>query len=166
MIHLFFLLGLGWAALQWLPMKAVRLALGDLLAADAATLAPVALANKVALVKASFVLNEDLVLGTLTLADFTGSTPIAGVVGAQQSGVDPVTGDQVVTILPPAGGYRFEATNAANLPQTIYGYIITDNAGAVLLGAALFPVPITLTGAGQYVDCGIVESRIVMQPMS
>lgn len=148
-----------------LPMIALRLALGELLAADVATLAPVA-ANKIALVSVLFANNEGLVLADLTFASFTGSAPKAGAAGAQQAGVDPITGDQVITILVPAGGYRWECTVAPGTPQTIYGFALTDSTGATLLGASLLTTPVVITSVGDFVDLGAVTIRFVRNPMS
>ncbi len=148
-----------------LPMIALRTALGDLLAADIPTLAPAA-ANKIALVAANFTPDENLVLADLTLATFTGSAPKAGAAGAQQVGVDPATGDQVITNLAPAGGWRFECTVAPATPEPIYGFALTNNAGAVLLAVGLLAVPISIAAVGDYVDLGAVEIRFVLQPMS
>lgn len=148
-----------------LPMKALRLALGELLAADVGTLAPVA-ANKVALVIANFALTENLVVGDLTLATFTGSTPKAGAAGAQQAGVDPITGDQVITNLAPAGGWRWECTAAPGAPQTVYGFALLDATLADLLGAALLITPVVITDVGDFVDLGKVDIRFVASPMS
>jgi hypothetical protein len=148
-----------------LPMIALRLALGNLLAADVALLAPVA-ANKIALVNANFALTENLLLGALSFATFTGSAPLAGAAGAQGVGTDPITGDQLITILAPAGGWRFVCTGAPALPETIYGYALTDSAGAVLLGAALLITPITIRNVGDEIDLGSVPITFVAQPMS
>jgi hypothetical protein len=148
-----------------LPVRSVRLQLGILLAADTTTLAP-ATANKIALVKAPFVPAEDLALGDLTLADFDGSTPIAGSTGAQPVAIDPATGDQIITIKDPLGAYRWVTSGITNLPQTIYGYALVDNAAAVLLATALLPVPVTLTAAGQQIDLGAVTMVLVQQPIS
>lgn len=148
-----------------LPMKALRIALGDLLAADVGTLAPVA-ANKIALIIANFALDEDLVVGDLTLATFTGSTPKAGAAGAQQVGIDPLTGDQVITNLTPAGGWRWECTAAPGAPQTVFGFALLDATLADLLGAALLATPVVITDVGDFVDLGAVTIRFVRQPMS
>lgn len=147
-----------------LPTRAVRLQLGELLGADATTLAPVA-ANKIALIAADFTPDENLVLGDLTLATFTGSAPKAGATGAQGVGIDPLTGDQVITILPPAGGYLFECTVAPGAPETIFGYALVDNAAAVLLGVVKFPDAFTIENVGDQVDCGNPTMRLVAQPI-
>jgi hypothetical protein len=149
-----------------LPMKALRLQLGELLAADATTLAPAVSANKIALVKAAFALNENLVAGDLTLATFTGSTPKAGATGAQQAGQDPVTFEQKITVLAPAGGYRWECTAAPGTPETIYGYALLDSTLATLLGAAVFDTPVPIAAVGDFIDLGAVEITFVLQPMS
>lgn len=148
-----------------LPMKDLRLALGNLLAADVPTLAPVA-ANKVALVIAPFTPGEDTILSDLTLATFTGSAPKAGAAGAQQAGVDPVTQDQVITILTPVGGWRWECTVAPTPAQTIYGYALVDNAAAVLLAVEVLAAATTITNVGDYIDLGAIEMRFVLQPIS
>lgn len=149
-----------------LPMKAVRLKLGELLAADATTLAPAADANKIALIAAPFVEDETLVVGDLTLASFTGSTPLEGEIGAQQAGIDPATQEQVITILAPAGGWRWECTVAPAEPQAIYGYALVDNAGTDLLGVAALPEAITIASVGDFIDLGSVNLRVVLQPLS
>jgi hypothetical protein len=147
-----------------LAMKALRLALGELLGADTGTLAPVAV-NKIALVKANFALDENLLIGDLTLADFDGSTPLAASATGGLVGIDPITGDQIITIKDPAGGWRWETTGLTNLPQTIYGYALIDNAGATLLAAALFPDPIPLSAVGEQVSIGEATLTIVPAPI-
>jgi len=148
-----------------LPTKSVRQQLGILLAADTTTLAPVA-ANKVALVMAPFVPSENLVLADLTLADFTGSTPIAGVAGAQLVGTDPATLQEVITNKAPAGGWRWITTALTHLPETIYGYALIDNAGATLIATATLPQPVTLSEIGDFIDLGSLELTFVLQPIS
>lgn len=134
------------------PTRALREKAMQLLAADAATLAPAANANKIALVKAAFVPAETLVFADLDLADFDGSTPILGNTGAQPEGLDPATNDSLVDITPPVTGYRFETTGVTNLPQTIYGFALVNNAADTLLASGLFDAPIELTAINQRVD--------------
>jgi hypothetical protein len=149
-----------------LPTLALRLQLGTLLAADATTLAPVSNANKVALVNMAFTPNENMLIGALSFATFTGSTPLAGAAGAQGVGIDPATGDQIVTVLAPAGGWRWTCTAAPVSAETIYGYALTDHGGTTLLGTALLTPPISITEVGDLVDLGAVEITFVAQPMS
>lgn len=149
-----------------IPTKAVRLQLGELLADDATTLAPAANANELILLKDAFVPTEDLVIGDLTEADFDGYAPIGGAIGTQQAGVDPATGDQIVTNKEPLGGWRWEVTGATNLPQTIYGFALTDSTGATLLASELLAEPITLTAIGDEINVGVAQLRIVAQPIS
>lgn len=148
-----------------IPKKSVRLALGELLAADVDTFAPVA-ANKIALIASNFTPEENLDLGTLTLASFTGSTPLAGASGAQEAGIDPLTGDQKITNLAPAGGWRWECTAAPVAPETIYGYIIINSAGDDWVAVALFDTPYSIAEVGDFVDIGKAEVTFVIQPMS
>lgn len=149
-----------------LPMRAERLLIGTLLAADAGSFAPAVSANKIALVMAAFTPNEDLTLGDLTLADFAGSTPLAGSTGAQLASVDPATDEQLITIKEPLGGWRWVTTALTNLPQTIYGYALVDSTIAAMYGVQALDVPITLTAVGQSIDLGAVVLRINQQPIS
>jgi hypothetical protein len=149
-----------------LPTIALRLQLGTLLAGDATTLAPAMNPNKIALINAAFTPNENLTIGELSLATFVGSTPLAGAAGAQGVGIDPATGDQVVTILAPAGGWRWTCTTAPVSAETIYGYALVDHTGATLLGTNLLTPPITITEVGDLVDLGAVPIDFVNQPMS
>jgi hypothetical protein len=149
-----------------LPMLPLRLALGTDLAANATYLAPASLANAIALIIAPFTPNENLTLSALTLATFTGSTPIVGEAGAQEVSIDPVTLNQVITIKPPIGGWRFACTAGTGLPQTVYGFALVDNTIATLLGVQLLPVPVTISASGQAIDLGTVTMVFVQQPIS
>jgi hypothetical protein len=149
-----------------LATKPVRLQIGELLAADPTTLAPVANANKVVLIKSAFTPNELLTPADLTPADFDGSTAKLAAVGTQQAGLDPATGDQVITIVEPVGSWRWETTGTTNLPQTIYGYGLYDNTLATLLGIALLPAPLTLQIVGQQINLGTVAMTVVAQPLN
>jgi hypothetical protein len=148
-----------------LPMRALRLKLGTLLAADVPTLAPVA-ANKIALLNAPVAITENLVLAGLSFATFTGSAPIAGAAGPQGVGNDPATGDQIITILTPVGGWRFVCTVTPIAPEVIYGFALTDNAGAVLLGAQLLTSPVSIAAIADEIDLGAVPITFVVSPMS
>lgn len=149
-----------------LAMKDLRLQIGDMLASEL-PLAGVAATNKVRLIIADFTPDEGMVFADITSADFTGSTPLAAALGAQQVGIDPLTGDQIVTMVEPLGGWRWITTDAVNLPQSVYGYALCDEVGApVLLGVAKFDTPIPLTEAGQEVRIPSVQFTIAQQPMS
>lgn len=149
-----------------LPMKAVRIQLGDLLAADATTLAPAVDANKIFLIKSDFVLGENLTIDNVTAATFTGSTPKAGATGSQQTGIDPATQNQVITILAPAGGYRWECTAAPAEPETIFGYGLANSDLDTLLGLQKLIPPVNIVNVGDYIDVGAVEMDFVAQPLS
>jgi len=149
-----------------LPVKALRLSLGETLAADPATLAPVALGNKIALVANAFTEDENLDIPDFTLATFTGSAPKVLGTGTQPVGLDPATGEQIITMLEPAGGLRWECTATPATPENIFGFILMDNAGAVLLAMHAFPTPITISEAGQEINLGAATLILVLQPMS
>jgi len=121
----------------------------DLLAADTGTLAAVA-AMHVHLVIAPFVPSLDLVIGDLTLATFTGSTPKNAGTGAQQVFDNPLAaGQRVVQILEPAGGWTWICTADPTPAETVYGWVLTDNTNADVYGSELLAAPVTIGSAGQ-----------------
>jgi hypothetical protein len=148
-----------------LPMKFLRLTLGERLASDTAWLANAA-AGSAALIAAPFGYNENVAFADLTLATFTGSTPLAMTTGDQQAGVDPLSGQQKVTVLAPAGGWRWECTAAPTPAQVIYGIALIDHTGAVLMALLQFPSAITIAAIGDFIDAGKLEIVFVLQPMS
>jgi len=120
----------------------------NLLAADEETLANED-ALKVFLVISSFVPSLDLVLDDLDLATFTGSAAKLATVGEQQVFVDPTTNQEQIQILEPAGGWSWICTADPTLPETVYGWVLTDNAGTGLLGSGLLATPVTIASSGQ-----------------
>lgn len=140
------------------PGNAILDAIPDLLANDATTLGD-ATACKVKLVASPFTPSADLVIGGLTLATFTGSTPLEPDTGPQQVFVDLATGYRTVQMLEPAGGWTWICTADPVAPETIYGYILTDNAGAVLYGSALLDSTVTVDAAGQ----AVTISRLIFR---
>lgn len=136
------------------PTRAVRQKAMQLLAANADTLAPATDANTMCLIKNPFTESENIAVGDLTLADFDGSTPLAVVTGAQPEGLDPVSSASIVTLKPPAGGWRWEVTGVTNLPQTIYGIALMNDDQTVVLATKRFPDSIALANAEQVINLG------------
>lgn len=149
-----------------LPKQSVRLLFGSLLAANAGSLAPAADPNKIALFKNAIVPNEELSIDDFELADFDGSTPIAGATGAQAVAVDPVTGQQRITIKDPAGGYRWVTSGVTNLPQTIYGHVLLVNDLSEWIAMEVWDEPVTLNATGQEVSVPSAKIDIVLNPAS
>lgn len=135
-----------------------------LLAQDTTTLAPAALNVKVHLAQNSFTPAAGLALASFTEANFTGYAALNAGTGNQQEFQDPATANRIIQLLEPAGGWHWASTGTANLPQTIYGYYITDNATTVLYGSALLPSAVTITGSGQGLD--IPQVRFALLPTS
>lgn len=134
--------------------------IGPLLAADVASLAPVA-ANKVALIIANFVPDMDAAIGSFTLGSTTGLTPVAGVAGTQLESRDPVTGEVIVEIKTPAGGFRWETPNPfTDGPITVFGFLLIDNAGINWLGVHKLAEPITLSGPNQQITAPALQFAI------
>jgi len=121
------------------PTQVMLDAVAGEIASDVAVLAnPLFL--KVYLVKAAFVPGANLVVGSLTPADFAGSTALANSSATILKYKDPATGEWLVEVPPPVGGWHWQTTSAVtNLPQTIYGWALVDNTSLILYGTALLP---------------------------
>lgn len=141
------------------PSQALLDSIPPLVAADAAFLAELTPFVKVSLVKSNFVPSPDLDVSLLTLADFTGATPIHAADASPQVFLDPATNEWIVQVDPAAGAWHWQTTALTNLPQTIYGWILTDNAGTTLIASDLFPSPIVLQIIGQGIDIPAVRFR-------
>lgn len=146
------------------PTRQVRLSIGDALAADPDTFAPPTDANKISLIASDFTPSEDLELADFTLATFTGSAAKSFGVGDQNVGIDPITGDQVVVLLDPTGGYRWACTVAPLTPEVIYGFAVTNMDVDVLLATCKLPTPITIENVNDQIVIGSVEVRLLQTP--
>jgi len=140
--------------------KVLESAVQSLLAADTTTLAPAVNALHVHLIQAPFTPDSDTDFTTLTEADFTGGAAKAAGVGACQTFSDPITLQLAIQLNEPVGGWHWKATALTNLPQTIYGYVVTDNADAVTYGSALFPSPFPILAINDGVDIPFVRLEL------
>ncbi len=99
------------------------------------------------------------VVADFTLATFTGSAP--KLYEDDSNGVpfvDPVSGVLYINSPEPASpGWNFICTTAPASPETIYGFIVTDNAGTVLYGAQRFDSPVIVTSIGDAVDIQSIQ---------
>lgn len=139
-----------------LPTQAMINRLATILGADTGSIAAAA-APKLHLAMSAFTPGPGLTLAQLTEATFTGYAALAGAPGVVVPFVDPTSGLQIVQLPDPAGGWHFSCTGATGLPQTIYGWYVTDSAGVTLWGAQLFTTPVVVTAAGQGVDVPLVR---------
>jgi hypothetical protein len=132
-----------------IPSKTLQTQIATLIAGDATTLGS-STAMHVHLAKAAFTPSPNLDPATLTEADFAGYAAIDPTTGTQLIYQDPVTGLITVEIKEPVGGWHFQTTGTGQLPQTIYGWYLTDSTDAVLYGSGLLdtPVPLAISGQG------------------
>lgn len=147
------------------PTSVILSALQTLLAEDVTTLAN-ATALHVHLIKAPFTPGDNTDFTTLTEADFTGHTALHAGTGNQQMFRDPVTGELVVQMLEPAGGWHWVTGDTVNLPQTIYGYVLTDHTDLITYASSLLPTPVLLQAAGDGVNVDQVKFNFVLEPLS
>lgn len=132
--------------------RAIRMAAVTRLASDTATLAQAADPNHMCLIMSDFIPSEDLVIADVDLATFDGGDPLEIELGVQPSGFEPGSDDSSIDFAPPVGGFRWETTGTTNLPMTIYGFCVTNEAETTLLCSELFDTPIVLTGINQVID--------------
>jgi hypothetical protein len=131
------------------------------IANDPAGLDPVALAVEVRLAKVNFSPGSQLIPANFTQADFDGYAKLDAVLGEAQIFFDPTSGLTQIQLNEPAGGWHWETTGLTFLPQTIYGFYVTTNGAAVLIGCALFTPSLPLTIVGQGIDIDQVRFTLV-----
>lgn len=145
------------------PVEAVTEAMLAAIGADTVTLAG---ACWVIPIKTNFTPDPAPTLVDADIADFTGATPKACGAAARPVLVDPATGNLFLNMPPPAGGFLWTASDAVNLPQTIYGVALSSDSttveGADLLGTQLLDAPLTLTGAGETVQLDSVTFTLIL----
>lgn len=126
-----------------------------LLAADTTTIAPAANACHVHLVTAEFVPGRGTRFGDLTIAAGAGLEEKSAGVGAQTMGYDPVRQAWKVVIKEPVGGWNWISTAVESPAETVYGYVVTDNADAATFGSELLPDgPVLVDDTGIIVSVG------------
>lgn len=141
------------------PVNLLADTLSVLLAADTTYLAN-ATAMKVGLITAPFTPSIDRLMGDLTISAVTNLTPIAGVAGTQENSKDPVTGELIVEVKPPAGGFRWNTGSGFPGPVTVYGFALGNGAMNLLYGTESLPTPIILTADFQTVEAPSLTFRI------
>lgn len=147
-----------------LPIDALLKGFGDAAAADATWLA----GNlTVALIKSPFTPGQATLDGLVAgdQADFDGYAQKAAAAATRKVDIDPATGDILVTILPPAGGWRWETTGDTHLPETIYGAaLLQGTVGAIfpdsVIASEVFNSSVTFTGHPQQLVVPEVKFRI------
>jgi hypothetical protein len=148
-------------------MKSLRERLGALLAADALSLAPATTGNEVHLIGSAFALSENLLITDLTLLTGNGLDPVICAAGVQEVALDPVTSEQIITLVPAAGsGFRWVTSGTITVPITVYGAALTDNAGGNLLAALQLPTPVVFHGPGYQLDLDPQTFTLVLTPIN
>jgi hypothetical protein len=134
-----------------IPTNTILDAIVNLLAADATTLANLT-ALKVHLAIAAFTPGPGLTPSDFTEATFTGGSALAAGTGTQEVFVDPSSGLRTIQIKEPAGGWHWLCTAGTGLPQTVFGFFVTDNGDTTVYGSQRLSAPLTITASGQAID--------------
>lgn len=146
-----------------IPSQVIADRIRTLLATDTTTFALAATPGKVHLSISNFTPSPALLVGSFTEATFNTYAPLLLAINAQQQFNDPLTGGRVMQLIEPLAGWHWQAGSATGLPQTVFGYYVTDNASAVLWGSALLPSgSVTLTNTADAVDIPFI--RITFPP--
>jgi len=111
----------------------------------------------VILLQQPFVPAPERVIGDLVEADFDGYAGVEANAGPKPQSLDPNNGDSLLKITAPTP-YLWETTGLTNLPQTIYGFAVTNNAGTLLLACDTID-PVTLDGINQSIEIPIPTLR-------
>lgn len=143
---------------QMLPTRAFLQLVANAIAADALGFAELTPFVRICLAKNPFTPGPDLVLDDLTAADFDGYAVKHAGDASPSVFTDPNTGEWIIQLDSPAGGWHWQANGVTNFPQTIYGWYCTAADGDTLHAAELFSSPITLTAIGDGID--IAEARV------
>lgn len=133
------------------PTKAVRERAVTLLGADTTTFNQPTDELVVRLFQNAAVPTETMAIGDFTQADFGGYAGLDVALGACPEGLNPQTDDSQIRLISADGDYVWETTNTSNLPQTIYGFYVTDAGGSILYAAERFAFPVELTMTNQTV---------------
>jgi len=89
-----------------------------------------------------------------------GLGPITSSGTTLQVSTDPLTGDLLFKLKPPAGGWYWTVTNIADPPVTVYGWVWTNTGDADVMVAGKLETPITFDVLGQSIGVDSVEFRI------
>jgi len=147
------------------PSLAIINSLAELLAEDTAFLADAAVKNA-HLMLAPFTPSPSYAFDSGDEATFDGYAVKTAAAGAQQFFTDALTGERVTQMIEPAGGWHWQTTGLTNLPQTIYGVVLTNDDDTVTHGSMLFDTPVELTGVGDAIDVDQLRFTFAAAPLS
>lgn len=117
---------------------------------------------QVRLIRTEFTPSPDLLLADLDFCDFTGSAAKHAGSASTQTTIDPATGDQIVQVVEPLGGWHWACSGAGplGLPQTVYGYALLSADGTELIATERLAEAVTIAASDQSVDIGQVRFRL------
>jgi len=141
------------------PTNVLQASIPPLVAADTAFLAAVT-AMHVHLVLDAISPGLDTDFLTLTEPTFTGGAAKNAGTGAQTTFFDPLTGQRVIQLLEPAGGWSWICTVAPASAETVNAVVVTDTADTVTLGSQVLDDPVTITNIGDAITVGTLQLRL------
>lgn len=146
------------------PSTTVITALAAAMGATTVTFAPVlAPALWVLPIKTDFTQDPTTSLVNADIANFDGSVGKAIAAGARVPAVDPVSGDLVLNLPAPIGGFVWTTTGVTALPMTVYGVALSDDS-ATLTGhyqaCQRLDTPVELDASGQIIEIGPQSVRV------
>lgn len=145
------------------PQPNLLARIGKTLVADTAGLGLAATPFKVLLVNVDFDEDDDLDPSAMVAAIATTnglSTIIPLEVGSQLESIDPATGDIIVTLKTPLGGWRWESTATPGTPETVYGLVVVNEDEDKVYGSKKLSEQFVCNANNQAVDFGTLSFRI------
>lgn len=118
----------------------------------------------ITLIQAPFTPGLDVNIGNLSLANFTGSGALSSNTSWSGPNIDPTTRSRYITYPSAIGGNTWLVGDTVNLPQTIYGYVVSEHGTNNTFGSHLLPTPITLQEPGDQIDIGPVTISLLTVP--
>lgn len=93
---------------------------------------------------------------------FHGMGPIVSSGTSLQVSVDPLTGDRLFRLKPPAGGWRWISSGGGvpYVPTTYYGWIWLDSTEGAMVAMAKFDAAVLVNADGQSIEVDSVEFRL------
>lgn len=107
---------------------------------------------KVRLTTNTFTPDDTQLVGDFTFATFTGNAAKVLTAGPQNVIRDEVSGRWGIMLAEPVGGLNFICTADPVAEEVITGYVIVDNAGAILIKCERLPENVSIKKAGDYVS--------------
>lgn len=141
-----------------LPLRSLQQKALTLLGADTASFNNED--NYVSLILSAFTPGDAALLAGFSIPTTGGLAPkVVGAVPPLTS-IDPLTGQIVLTMIAPLGGWQWVTTDTVGLNVTVFGFAVRFSGVGAWIACEQLPEPVILTGIGQEVTLREVSVRL------